>query len=140
MRKSIILLFLMASIATNAQTPEEKLKALGIVLPEVMAPIASYVNVVRTGNLLYLSGKGPVQADGKYVTGKLGKDMTIEEGYQAARLTAIIQIAVLKKELGNLSKVKTNYKSTGNGKLHRRFCRPTQSNQWLFRSDGGHFW
>lgn len=113
MKKSILLLFLVISVAAQAQSPEEKLKALGIVLPEVMAPIASYVNVVRTGNLLYLSGKGPIQSDGKYVTGKLGKDMTIEQGYQAARLTAIMQIAVLKKELGDLSKVKRIVKVLG---------------------------
>ncbi len=113
MRKLIFLLFLLASFVANAQTPEEKLKTLGIILPDVMAPVASYVNVVRTGNLLYLSGKGPVQADGKYITGKLGKDMSIEEGYQAARLTAIMQIAVLKKELGDLSKVKRIVKVLG---------------------------
>lgn len=113
MRKLILLLSLITSLAAQAQTPEEKLKAQGIVLPEVMAPVANYVNVVRTGNLLYLSGKGPVQPDGKYVTGKLGKDMTIEQGYQAAKLTAIMQIAVLKKELGDLSKVKRIVKVLG---------------------------
>ena len=113
MRKLILLLSLITSLAAQAQTPEEKLKAQGIVLPEVMAPVANYVNLVRTGNLLYLSGKGPVQPDGKYVTGKLGKDMTIEQGYQAAKLTAIMQIAVLKKELGDLSKVKRIVKVLG---------------------------
>ncbi len=113
MRQFILLLLLIISIGALSQTPEENLKSLGIVLPEVMAPVANYVNVVRTGNLLYLAGKGPVQADGKYVTGKLGKDMTIEQGYQAARLTAIMQIAVLKKELGDLSKVKRIIKVLG---------------------------
>ncbi len=113
MRKITLLLLLLTSIGALAQTPEDKLKAQGIVLPEVMAPVANYVNVVRTGNLLYLAGKGPVQPDGKYITGKLGKDMTIEQGYQAARLTAIMQIAVLKKELGDLSKVKRIIKVLG---------------------------
>lgn len=113
MRKITLLLLLLISIGALAQTPEDKLKAQGIVLPEVMAPVANYVNVVRTGNLLYLAGKGPVQPDGKYITGKLGKDMTIEQGYQAARLTAIMQIAVLKKELGDLSKVKRIIKVLG---------------------------
>lgn len=113
MRKLILFLLLITSFYTKAQTPEEKLQALGIVLPEVMAPVANYVNLVRTGNLLYLSGKGPVLPNGKYVTGKLGKDMTIEQGYQAARLTAIMQIAVLKKELGELSKVKRIVKVLG---------------------------
>lgn len=112
-RISIICLLVLSTNHAYTQTPEEKLKAQGIVLPEVIAPVANYVNVVRTGNLLYLSGKGPVQPDGKYVTGKLGKDMTIEQGYQAARLTAIMQIAVLKKELGDLSKVKRIVKVLG---------------------------
>lgn len=80
MRKPILLLLLTTSLYTQAQTPEEKLQAQGIVLPDVMAPVANYVNVVRTGNLLYLPGKGPVQPSVKQVTGKPGKDMTIEQG------------------------------------------------------------
>lgn len=96
-----------------AQTPEQKLQDLGIVLPEIKAPVANYVNAVRVGNLLYLSGKGPSLPDGKYITGKLGKDITIEQAYEAARLTAVMQIAVLKKELGDLSKVKRIVKALG---------------------------
>jgi enamine deaminase RidA (YjgF/YER057c/UK114 family) len=68
---------------------------------------------VRTGNLLFLAGKGPTQADGKYVTGKLGKDFTIEQGYAAARLTALAQLSVLKDYLGNLSRVKRVVKVLG---------------------------
>lgn len=105
-------LFLL-SIHSFSQTPEQKLQALGIVLPEIKPPVANYVNVVRTGNLLYLSGKGPSLPDGKYITGKLGKDITIEQAYEAARLTAVMQIAVLKQELGDLSKVKRIVKVLG---------------------------
>ncbi len=97
----------------QAQTPEEKLKAKGIELPSLSSPIANYVNVVRVGNLLFLSGKGPSKKDGTYVTGKVGKDLSIEEGYEAARMTAIIQIAVLKNELGDLGKVKRIVKVLG---------------------------
>jgi enamine deaminase RidA (YjgF/YER057c/UK114 family) len=88
-----------------AMDPEARLKELGITLPTPGAPIANYVNAVQTGNLLFLAGKGPLQVDGKDVVGRLGKDMTIEQGYQAARSTAIAHLAVLKKELGDLKRV-----------------------------------
>ena len=96
-----------------AQTPEEDLKAKGIELPVLPKPVANYVNAVRTGNLIYLSGKGPLRKDGTYITGKSGKDISIEQGYDAARLTAIIQIAVLKEMIGDLSKVKKIVKVLG---------------------------
>lgn len=93
--------------------PEAKLKSLGIELPQAASPVANYVNSVRTGNLVFLAGKGPKKADGEYITGKVGQDLTIEQGYDAARLTAIAQLAVLKAELGNLNKVKRIVKVTG---------------------------
>jgi enamine deaminase RidA (YjgF/YER057c/UK114 family) len=65
------------------------------------------------GNLLFLSGKGPNKPDGSYVTGKVGKDLTIEEGYEAAKLAAISHLAVLKAELGSLNKVKRIVKVLG---------------------------
>jgi len=92
--------------------PEAKLKELGIVLPEVSAPVANYVNSVRTGNLVYLSGKGPLK-DGKYIEGKVGVDLTIEQGYEAGRITAIESLASLKAEIGNLNKVKRIVKVLG---------------------------
>ena len=95
------------------QSPEQNLKELSINLNEVSQPIASYVNCVRTGNLLFLSGKGPIKEDKTYVTGKVGKDLTIEQGNEAARLVAIDHIAVLKDELGDLNKVKRIVKVFG---------------------------
>jgi enamine deaminase RidA (YjgF/YER057c/UK114 family) len=86
-------------------TPEARLKELGIELPEMPAPIANYVRSVRTGNLVFLSGHGPLKPGGGYVTGKVGKDLTVEEGYAAARLTAIALLSSLKGEIGDLSKV-----------------------------------
>lgn len=105
--------FIFLSCGISAQTPEDRLKQAGIELPSLNAPVANYVNVVRVGNLLFLSGKGPSKKDGTYITGKLGKDLTIEQGYDAAKLTAINQIAVLKKELGELRKVKRIVKVLG---------------------------
>ncbi len=84
---------------------EEKLKTMGIELPPSSPPIANYVNAVRTGNLVYLAGKGPLKKDGTYITGKVGKDLTIEQGYEAAKLVGINQLAALKAEIGNLDKV-----------------------------------
>lgn len=93
--------------------PEAKLAELGIVLPSPPQPVANYVNGVRTGNLIFLAGKGPKNADGKELRGKLGVDVTIEEGYEGARLTAINQLAVLKEMLGDLKKVKRVVKVLG---------------------------
>jgi enamine deaminase RidA (YjgF/YER057c/UK114 family) len=84
---------------------EGRLQELGIALPEPGAPVANYVNSVRTGNLVFMAGKGPKDAEGNYITGKVGADLTIEEGYAAARLTAIQQLAALKDEIGDLNKV-----------------------------------
>lgn len=94
--------------------PEARLAELGIELSTPSPPVANYVNAVRTGNLLFLAGKGPTQANGENITGKLGsEDLTIEQGYEAARLTGISQLSVLKAELGNLNKVKRIVKVLG---------------------------
>jgi enamine deaminase RidA (YjgF/YER057c/UK114 family) len=113
--KKYILFFVTVLTAYHmqAQTPEEKLKEKGIVLTTPSAPVANYVNVVRVGNLLYLAGKGPAKPDGSYVIGKVGKDLTIEQGYDAARLAAISHLSVLKAELGDLNKVKRVVKVLG---------------------------
>ncbi|MEO6818694.1 MAG: RidA family protein [Ginsengibacter sp.] len=97
----------------SAQNPEKKLKELNISLPVMKAPVASFDHAVRTGNLLFLSGKGPIGLDGVIIKGKVGKDLTVEEGVAAARLVAINQIAVLKEELGDLKKVKRIVKVLG---------------------------
>lgn len=86
---------------------EDKLRNMGITLPDSPSPIGSYVPAVRTGNLVYLSGLGPApRPDGTTPQGKLGKDLTVEEGYEAARLTALNILARLKAELGDLDRVK----------------------------------
>jgi enamine deaminase RidA (YjgF/YER057c/UK114 family) len=82
-----------------------KLDSLGIELPILGVPKANYVHAVRSGNLVFLAGKGPTRADGTRVTGKLGTELSVAQGYEAARLVAIQQLAALKQELGDLGKV-----------------------------------
>ena len=87
--------------------PENRLAELGLELPDAPSPIANYVPAVRTGNLLYLSGSGPAPGpDGTVASGKLGADLTVEQGYEAARLVGLNLIARLKAELGDLDRVK----------------------------------
>lgn len=94
--------------------PEQQLQTLGIQLPTPTQPIANYVKYVRVGNLVFLSGHGPSRPDGTSVTGKLGKDLSIEQGYEAARLTGISLIATLKDAVGgDLKKVKRVVKVLG---------------------------
>ena len=103
------------TLPAQTQEPdvEARLQELGIELPELGAPVANFVLAVRTGNLVFCSGNGPLKADGSWITGKVGADLTIEEGYEAARLTGIQQLAVLKEELGDLNKVKRIVKVLG---------------------------
>lgn len=86
--------------------PEANLEKLGIALPTPSKSIANYVGARRIGNTIFLSGHLPIRKDKSVVIGKLGKDLTVEEGYQAARLSAIALLATLKAEVGDLSKVK----------------------------------
>jgi enamine deaminase RidA (YjgF/YER057c/UK114 family) len=113
MKTILMIIFSVVTFAAKSQTPEEILKAKAIELPDVPAPVANYLHAVRTGKLIFLAGKGPMKKDGTYITGKVGSGLTVEQGYEAARLTGIIQVAVLKKELGDLSKVKRIVKVLG---------------------------
>ena len=88
---------------------EKKLKELGITLGPVTPPVANYVNAVRTGNLLYLAGKGPAGN----VAGIVGKDITVEQAYGHARTTGLNLLAVMKDELGSLDRVKRIVKVLG---------------------------
>jgi len=99
--------------APSTNTIEQRLDELGVELPEPSTPVANYVNAVTTGNLVFLAGKGPKKVDGTYITGKVGIDLTEEEGYAAARLVAINQLAALKAEIGNLDRVKRIVKVLG---------------------------
>ncbi len=93
---------------------EKKLKDLGIDLGKVSNPVANYVNAVRTGNLLFLAGKGPrPDASGKRPKGKVGREYTVEQAYQHARTVGLDLLAVMKAELGSLDKVKRVVKVLG---------------------------
>ena len=91
---------------------DARLLELGITLNEPSKPVGNYVNSVRTGNLIYMAGIGPLGPNG-YITGKLGQDLSIAEGYDAARYTAISQLTALKAEIGDLNKVKRIVKVFG---------------------------
>ena len=92
---------------------DKKLKELGIELAPPSKPVANYVKAVRVGNLLFLSGHGPSKPDGSNITGKVGKDLTLEQGYAAAKLTAEGLLSTIKAELGDLNKVKRVVKVNG---------------------------
>jgi enamine deaminase RidA (YjgF/YER057c/UK114 family) len=95
-------------------SPEEKLKHLGIDLGTVSVPVANYVNAVRTGQLLFLAGKGPrADANGARPKGKVGRDYTPEQAYQHARSVGLDLLAVMRQELGSLDRVKRVVKVTG---------------------------
>ncbi|WP_258100192.1 RidA family protein [Marinoscillum pacificum] len=117
---SILLLFLIACASPKTdQAPlydydvEQRLTELGIELQVPGAPLANYVNAVRTGNLVFMAGKGPRLPEGGNVTGKVGDSLSIEQGYEAARLSGIAQLAALKAEIGDLNNVVRIVKVTG---------------------------
>ncbi|NVJ85732.1 MAG: RidA family protein [Algoriphagus sp.] len=109
MKKYLILCFLSFSFFqfANAQSPEQRIKELGLELPEVSQPMANYVKWRQVGNMLYLAGNGPD------VFGKVGEDLTPEQGYQAAQETGLEIIAVLKAATGDLSRIKQFVKVLG---------------------------
>jgi enamine deaminase RidA (YjgF/YER057c/UK114 family) len=92
---------------------ETRIEALGLKLPPAWTPPATFITAVRTGNLVFLSGHGPRREDGTQITGKVGADRTLEDGYEAARRVALELLASLKAEIGDLDKVKRVVKLLG---------------------------
>jgi len=86
-------------------TAEENLQALGITLAPPAAPVAAYVPFRRAGNTVYVSGQIPRTADGSPIVGKVGRDLTTQQGHEAARACGIAIIAVLKAAVGDLERV-----------------------------------
>lgn len=86
-------------------TPEERIRELGFELPEVVAPLASYVPTSRTGSLVYTAGQLPMVKGELAVTGKVGAEVTPEQAFEQARICALNAIAALKAEVGELSRV-----------------------------------
>jgi len=94
-------------------TYEEKLTALGLALPEAPKPVATYVPAVRTGNLLFLSGVLPMRNGQLAFTGKLGRDLTVPEGVEAAKVAILNALAIAKQELGSLDRITRVVKVVG---------------------------
>lgn len=94
-------------------TPEQRLAALGIELPVAPTPVANYVPFRMAGNLLFLSGQGPRNLDGSFMTGRVGQNVSVEEGYAAARLTGMQMLATAKLALGELSRIEAVVKLLG---------------------------
>jgi enamine deaminase RidA (YjgF/YER057c/UK114 family) len=96
-----------------AHDPEERLRALGLAVPAPPPALAHYALAVRTGDLLFLAGHAPLR-DGEFAyVGKVGREFTEQEGYDAARLTALNMLATLKAELGSLEGVRRVVKLFG---------------------------
>lgn len=94
-------------------TPEDRVRALGLEIPDVVAPLASYVPTARTGNLVHTSGQLPM-VDGKLLaTGKVGAEVTEEEATELARTAALNAIAAVRAEVGELSRVRRIVKVVG---------------------------
>jgi enamine deaminase RidA (YjgF/YER057c/UK114 family) len=92
---------------------EERLKEKGLELPAPLKPVANYVTAVRAGNLVFLSGHGPFRKDGTLITGRVGEDLTLEQAYEASRITTLLLLASLKAEIGDLDRVRRIVKVLG---------------------------
>ena len=102
------------SASQSVKTAEDRLADLGLELPPVPTPVATYVPSVRSGSMLYVSGSGPgVGPDGEPVRGELGRDLTLEEGNAAARLVGLRILANVRHSLGSLNKVERVVKVLG---------------------------
>lgn len=104
-------LLAMTPLAAVAETPEERLAAAGHVLPEPTSPVATYVTWRRAGDLLYLSGHG--ECGDEFTTGKVGRDLSLEQGRRSAELTGLCMLATIKSAVGELSEVKQVLQITG---------------------------
>jgi enamine deaminase RidA (YjgF/YER057c/UK114 family) len=86
---------------------EARLKELGITLPTVPAPVANYLPYRVAGNLLFLAGQGPRTADGKFLSGKVGAEVSVEEAHKRARMVGLQLLAAARTALGSLDRVDT---------------------------------
>jgi enamine deaminase RidA (YjgF/YER057c/UK114 family) len=91
---------------------DQRLAELGVTLPPVFPPAANYLGCVVDGGLVYVGGHGPVDGD-TMIVGKVGRDLTLEEAYAAARLTALSMLATLRAELGSLDRIERIIKVFG---------------------------
>ena len=102
-----------AGAACHEVDVEQRIKELGLVLPPVTKPLGIYKPVLVSGNLLYVSGQGPVLPDGSLITGRVGADLTLEEGQRAARQVGLTMISVIKEYFGDLNRICRLIKTLG---------------------------
>src|SRR3954462_12911460 len=93
--------------------PEKRVQELHLTLPPAPKPVAVYKTAVKIGNMLYVSGHGPLKADKTMITGRLGHDMTLDQGQEAARQGRAASLATVRDVLGSLDKVKRLVKTYG---------------------------
>jgi enamine deaminase RidA (YjgF/YER057c/UK114 family) len=96
-----------------ASKPETRIQELHLTLPKAPKPMAKYKPAVRAGNMLYLSGHAPLKEDGTIIVGRVGADLTLEKGQEAARQTGLAILSTVREALGSLDKVKRLVKTLG---------------------------
>src|SRR5262249_14151751 len=123
---------------------EDRLAELNLELPPVPKPMATYVTAMRGGDMLYVSGHGPLRTDGTMITGRLGADMDVPAGMAAARQTGLAILATVRAHLGSLDKVARLVKSLGMvnstpdfGEQPRGINRYSDLMKEVFREAGG---
>ncbi|MGF1581675.1 MAG: RidA family protein [Gemmataceae bacterium] len=92
---------------------DARIQELNLTLPPAPKPVAKYVTSLQVGNMLYVSGHGPLQPDKTLLSGRVGDDMTLEQGKEAARVVGLAMLATLRDKLGTLDKVKRIVKTLG---------------------------
>jgi enamine deaminase RidA (YjgF/YER057c/UK114 family) len=94
-------------------TPESKISQLNLQLPPAPKPVGVYKPVLIVGNILYVSGQGPMRHDGTLITGRLGDNMSLEEGKLAARQLGLTMLSTIKSQIGDLNRIKRIVKVIG---------------------------
>jgi enamine deaminase RidA (YjgF/YER057c/UK114 family) len=102
-----------ADATLQTGSPYERLKALGLALPEPRPPVANFLPAVVEGDLVFLSGQGPVTSEGIAYQGKVGGDLSVDDGYAAARLTTLNLLSALHATIGDLARVRRVVKVLG---------------------------
>jgi enamine deaminase RidA (YjgF/YER057c/UK114 family) len=97
----------------DTTTPDQRFEKLGLALPPAPTPKGVYKPLVIVGNFVFVSGHGPVKADGSMIVGRVGKDLTIEEGKQAAQQVGLAILATLRQSLGSFDRIKRVIKVLG---------------------------
>jgi enamine deaminase RidA (YjgF/YER057c/UK114 family) len=92
---------------------EEKLARMGLSIPQPGPPVGNYVGAVRVGNLLFVSGHGPRRPSGEFITGKVGRDLTTAQAYEAAQVVLLNCLASVQREIGDLDRVQRVVKLFG---------------------------